>query len=224
MIFSRYGVPEQICSDLGTQFISEDWKAFAKLFDFSIVLSSPHHHQGNGEAERAVKMVKSLLEINREEDFFLALLSYHSTPNEFGIIPAELFFSRHLQTRLPIRSSLLLPYAVPHQKYCHQYNQQKERMQAAFNRRHRTHLPPQLKTGDRVFLPDKGKEGTVKEKISPRSFVVSASDDDRIYRRNMTMLRPLDSNTKPPTPTDSSANSRELPLSIWTQLSQTNQN
>ena len=61
--------------------------------------------QSDGAAERAVKTVKGLL--NKNEDPYLALMSYRSTPLENGYSPAELLMSRKIQTPLLILPSQL---------------------------------------------------------------------------------------------------------------------
>ena len=50
-------------SDNGPQFSADLYASFAQKYGFEHVTSSPHYPQGNGEAERAVKMIKGLLRI-----------------------------------------------------------------------------------------------------------------------------------------------------------------
>ena len=64
-----------------------------KRVRFDHVTSSPPvYPQANGEAERAMKTIKQLLEKN--SDPYLALLAYHSTPLENGYSPSELLMER----------------------------------------------------------------------------------------------------------------------------------
>ena len=109
-IFARHGIPEEVISDNGPQYIGEPFIKFSKEYGFVHTTSSPKHRQGNGEAERGVKTVKSLLE--KSTDPYLALLSYRSTPLRNGYSPAELLMGRQLRTNVPLVLDKLKP-SVP---------------------------------------------------------------------------------------------------------------
>ncbi len=57
-----YGIPEDIVSDRGPQFISRVWKAFFSLLDVTISLSSGYHPQSNGQTERKIQDVGRFLQ------------------------------------------------------------------------------------------------------------------------------------------------------------------
>ena len=59
-IFARHGIPEELISDNGPQYSSQDFEDFAKRYGFQHTTSSPHYPQGNGLAERTVKTMKAL--------------------------------------------------------------------------------------------------------------------------------------------------------------------
>ena len=76
--FARHGIPEQVITDNGPQFLSRNFQIFAKEWDFEHVTSSPYYNQGNGKAESAVKEAKKILRKSKKAnlDAFLAVLDH----------------------------------------------------------------------------------------------------------------------------------------------------
>ncbi len=60
-VFRYFGIPEDIVSDRGTQFISRVWKNFLKLLGVTVSLSSEHHPQTNGQTERKIQEIGRFL-------------------------------------------------------------------------------------------------------------------------------------------------------------------
>ena len=54
-LFSSYGLPVEIVSDNGPQFVSEEFEIFLKENGVRHIRSAPYHPASNGEAERAVR-------------------------------------------------------------------------------------------------------------------------------------------------------------------------
>lgn len=109
--FARYGVPKVCHTDNGPQFISGDYKSFSEQYAFHHSTSSPYHSQGNGRAEAAVKLCKSLLK--RCDDVEEGLLIYRNTPQQgHSYSPAQRMFSRRTRTTLPTSDDLLTPQTI----------------------------------------------------------------------------------------------------------------
>ncbi len=60
-VFRYFGIPEDIVSDRGPQFISRVWKNFFKLLGVTVSLSSGYHPQTNGQTERKIQEIGRFL-------------------------------------------------------------------------------------------------------------------------------------------------------------------
>ena len=58
--FARYGIPDIVLSDCGSQFLAKEFQQLAKQWCFKHVKSPPYHHQSNGKAENAVNLFVSI--------------------------------------------------------------------------------------------------------------------------------------------------------------------
>jgi transposase InsO family protein len=47
-IFSRHGIPKELCTDNGPEYTASCFKRFAKEWDFKHTTSSPHFPKSNG--------------------------------------------------------------------------------------------------------------------------------------------------------------------------------
>ena len=54
-VFRNYGLPEDIVSDRGPQFISRVWKSFFHRMGCTVSLTSGYHPESNGQAERTIQ-------------------------------------------------------------------------------------------------------------------------------------------------------------------------
>ena len=183
-IFARHGLPEVVVSDNGPQYDSEAYANFAREFQFEHVTSSPHHPQGNGEAERAVQTIKNLL--RKEGDPYLALLAYRATPLQNGYSPSELLMSRRLRTTVPtIREQLKSKVPNPN-ALLNKESQIKCRQQENYDRYHGVRKLQPLNSGQTVWMTDRQQEAQVMGEAGTRSYEVQTSDGT--YRRNRRAL------------------------------------
>lgn len=115
-IFSRFGSPNQIVSDNGTQFTSELFQRFCNLNGIEHVRTSPYSPMSNGQAERFVDSFKRIMKKldgagNLDENLELFLHNYRITPNEncpSSKSPAELFLNRKIRTIFDLLSPSIL--------------------------------------------------------------------------------------------------------------------
>ena len=142
-LFSRHGVPSTVVSDNGPQLSSYEMKEFAESYRFTHCTSSPHYPQSNGEAERAVKTAKGLLE--HSPDPYMALLSYRTTPLLWcGLSRAELLMGRRLRTDVPQVKGQYIPN-WPHVTDFKTLEQKSKASQKrGYDRRHRERQIPVL--------------------------------------------------------------------------------
>lgn len=156
-IFARHGIPSIVVSDGGPQFSSEQFKNFAKEWDFNHVLSSPTYAQSNGMAERQIQTIKNMLRktIADHKELPMALLHFRNTPIVNSWSPAQILMSRKLRSNLPCSSDQLKPKTINTKWYHNQikltqnYQQQiydnKKGVKALFPLHNGTHVYVQLK-------------------------------------------------------------------------------
>ena len=186
-IFARHGIPQEVISDNGPQYSSREFAKFSKEYGFVHRTSSPKYPQSNGEAERGVQTVKSLLK--KTEDPYLALLAYRSTPiSPTGHSPAELLMNRKLRTTLPILPQDLKPQVPDYSKLQSSVKQQRKKQKQNFDSRHTAHTLTFLKEGMTVWIPDHNCSGKVITQVGPQSYQVKTSFG--VLRRNRHHLIP----------------------------------
>ena len=104
-VFARFGVPHDIISDNGPQFISAEFREFTSKYGFNHITSSPFLPNSNGEAEQTAKQILS------QKNPWLALMVYRDTPiAATGGSPSPLMMGRHLRTTLSVPSATLEPF------------------------------------------------------------------------------------------------------------------
>ena len=113
-IFSRLGVPEEILSDLGTQFVSECMKEVTRLLSIKQLTTTPYHPMCNGLTEKFNGTMKSMLkrlcsEQPRPWHRYInpLLFAYREVPQEStGFSPFELLYGRAVRGPMSILKEL----------------------------------------------------------------------------------------------------------------------
>ena len=107
--FSCYGLPNQLVSDNGPQFVSDQFSCFVTERGINHLRTAAYHQSSNGQAERYVQTVKNALlsnskcyvDLNHRLDSFL--MAYRSTQHTVtGETPSESFLGRTIMTKLDL--------------------------------------------------------------------------------------------------------------------------
>ena len=107
-VFARYGLPHEVVSDNGPQFVSEEYQTFLKMNRIKLTLVPPYHPASNDLAERHVRTFKGMYKAygnTRSVQRRVAniLFRYRNTPHSTtGKTPAELFLKRESRTFLSL--------------------------------------------------------------------------------------------------------------------------
>ena len=108
-LFAAYGLPEQVVTDNGPQFVSQEFANFMKLNGIKHIKTVPYHPASNGAVERLVQTFKKSMMCKLQKGVTISqllssfLLSYRTTPHSTTkVTPAELFMNRNIRTRLDL--------------------------------------------------------------------------------------------------------------------------
>ena len=108
-MWARFGIPDQVVSDNGPQFISAEFQEFLQSNGVRHIKSAPYHPATNGLAERFVQSLKSALkaasatETTACRELSKFLMAYRNAPHSTtGASPSMLLIGRSLRTRLDL--------------------------------------------------------------------------------------------------------------------------
>lgn len=103
-IFARYGIPDLLYTDNGSNYINAKFKIFIKEWDFRHKTSSPNYQQSNGLAKSFVQTIKNILKkaCDDNKNPVSAILEFRRTPiDSKWPSPAEILFGRKIEGLLP---------------------------------------------------------------------------------------------------------------------------
>ena len=196
-LFSVHGLPEEIVSDNGPQFVSSEFEEFTKKNGIRHTRSSPYHPASNGEAERFVRTFKEAMKAGKNDGLTLQhrlasfLLTYRTTPHSTtGTPPCELLMGRSLRTRW----DLLKP----------DLRAKVSQRQFKSKQRHDQHARPRsFYVGQSVMARNFGHgnkwiAGVVARQLGPVTYLVDVSDG-RVWKRHVDHLKELVTNHPMPT-------------------------
>ena len=109
--FATFGVPIELSSDGGPEFVAAETKDFLDRWGVKHRLSSAYNPRSNGRAEVSVKAMKRLLQNNvtqsgeiDSEYFTRAILQFRNTPDpDNQLSPAQVIFGRQLRDVFPFK-------------------------------------------------------------------------------------------------------------------------
>ena len=188
-LFASYGLPEQLVSDNGPQFVSGDFACFLKRNGVKHIRCAPYHPSSNGAAERFVKTFKNAMKAGDthgppfHQRLMNFLLTYRSTPHATtNVAPCTLFLNRHVRTRF----DLLRP----------DVDGRVASKQAEQKRQHDLHAKKRdLFIGQRVMVRNlrpgpRWIPGTVVERNGPLSYLVQVNGN-QMWKRHIDHLQEM---------------------------------
>jgi hypothetical protein len=113
-IYSRVGIPEEVLTDQGRQFVGEVMREVSRLLSIRQLTTTPYHPQTNGLCERFNGVLKQMLrrmcdERPQDWDRYIAplLFAYREVPQaSLGFSPFELLYGRTVRGPMTILREL----------------------------------------------------------------------------------------------------------------------
>ncbi|XP_058817794.1 uncharacterized protein K02A2.6-like [Topomyia yanbarensis] len=223
--FARYGLPETIVTDNGTQFSSNQFKEFCESLGIVHIRTAPYHPQSNGQAERFVDTLKRSLRkilpetqnsISKSLQIFLS--TYRSTPNKSapdGLSPAEILMGRKHRTTLDLLKPPVDFMPTKNQNMENQFNRHHGAKRRNFEKGDRV-FASTFKYGKRVWLA-----GTIIERVGSVNYNVLL-DGSRLMRSHTNQLR-AQGDTKVEAYPEEAVSDHHLPLHVLLQDFQLNE-
>ena len=201
-LFVDYGIPEELSTDGGPQFIADGFEQFLKKWGVSHRTSSADYPKSNGRAEIAVKSAKRIIIGNSNKDGSIdndtvaqAIMQFRNTPlQDVNLSPAQILYHRQLREPIPAhRSNYKLHHdwleAAQNREIA--YNQ-KNNVIAQEHNRHSSLLPP-LPVDTLVLIQGKDKrwkqQGLILESKDNRQYLIRLLGSGRTTKRNRRFIK-----------------------------------
>ena len=188
---SYYGKPTHVRTDGGPCFRHRDFSKWCQDKDDIHEVSSPHNHERNGQAERAIREIKNLLKKTdgHWETFQEALTEYKNCPGYDGLAPTQWAFGRLQRTSVPGPSKSydrVTDYELKEhlgRRGCVQ------RQKNVFGPRY---SPSKFNPGDKIRVQDDKtkhwtKQAIVVKKLNQRSYLLKSGS--KTFRRNVRFIK-----------------------------------
>ena len=206
--FENFGVPEDLTSDGGPEFVAYEVQNFLKRWGVRQRLSSAYYPRANTRAELGVKSMKRLLRNNTTasgslkcDSFSRAILEYRNTPcRDTGVSPSNILFGRNLKDHLPATTESL----KVRREWRFDQEMREQALAVKFAEIERNlgggaRDLPDLKVGDMVHIQNQRgadpkrwcKSGKVVEKLDFNQYLVKVDGGGRLTRRNRRFLKKI---------------------------------
>ena len=158
---ARMGIPLNITSDRGAQFVSGLWSALAKLLGCRLWQTTAYHPQSNGMVERFHRQLKASLRARLTsptwtDELPIILLAIRATPKEdLGCAPAELAYGTTLRLPGEFFAPATSPTSDDQQAFLPHLREAMRGLRAAAPLSHGSrpvHTPPLLHAAEFVFV------------------------------------------------------------------------
>ena len=186
-LFSRWGLPEEIITDNGRQFVSSDFEQFLSQLGIRHCKTALYHPQANGAVERFNRVLKEGIRAYKtegttfEDTLRSILANYRSTVHSTtGQTPAELMIGRRF--RMPLDMLALKPplKKVLFSEHVEErvFNKQQKYKAYADTRRRAKHS--NLQPGDSVRVKVQDRHSKLDPVWSSPRLVVEKTSDDTV--------------------------------------------
>ena len=163
-VFAREGLPSEIVTDNGTQFVSHEFESYLANLHIRHLKSSLYYPRANGEVERWNRVLKQTLQIASQENkpwkdaAVELLMAYRATSHQTtGKSPAELLHGRKMVTPVNIRG---VSESAPDDDGDVRTRVTRQQQKAkAYTDKKRGAITPKFQIGDRVRVKSTGKSG-----------------------------------------------------------------